>query len=196
MPKFRKKPVVIEAEQFFRAREPWPAGVVWHDPNPSGRDEPYLAVVTLEGTMRCTDGDWIITGVKGERYPCKPDVFEATYEPAGADDGMPTTDLTPLLGGLTWVGPPFTSTCGCLWRRAKEYGDVVTEQCAEHAVKSAMSALKELAGEVAHNRLDSDSAAPQVAEICTRFGPSTVRILDKFFESEVTRIRYGKERSP
>jgi hypothetical protein len=63
--KFRKKPVVIEA--------------VRHEGN-----EP-LAIETLEGTMLAMPGDWIITGVKGERYPCKPDIFEATYEPAAAE---------------------------------------------------------------------------------------------------------------
>lgn len=81
MPKFRKKPVVIEAEQF----------------NPSGASHgqmflgysvrtdakgPHLIIPTLEGDHRADPGDWIITGIKGERYPCKPDIFEASYEPA------------------------------------------------------------------------------------------------------------------
>lgn len=78
--KFRKRPVVVEAEQFCYADRPWPDGVFWYDPNMSGRDEPYPAVRTLEGVMRCRDGDWIVTGVNGERYPCKPDIFESTYE--------------------------------------------------------------------------------------------------------------------
>lgn len=39
-----------------------------------------IAIVTLEGTMRADVGDWIIRGVQGELYPCKPDIFEATYE--------------------------------------------------------------------------------------------------------------------
>lgn len=42
----------------------------------------YGIVETLEGRMTCLPGDWVITGVKGEKYPCKPDIFEATYEPA------------------------------------------------------------------------------------------------------------------
>ena len=41
----------------------------------------YCEIRTLEGTMRADMGDWIITGVNGERYPCKPDIFAATYEP-------------------------------------------------------------------------------------------------------------------
>jgi hypothetical protein len=71
--KFRKKPVVIEATQWFKHGD-HPAvelGVAYN-----GR--PY--VKTLEGDHLVTPGDWIITGVKGEHYPCKPDIFEATYE--------------------------------------------------------------------------------------------------------------------
>ena len=61
MSRFRKKPVVIDA--------------VRHDgPEP-------IFIETLEGTHRADPGDWIITGIKGEQYPCKPDIFEATYEP-------------------------------------------------------------------------------------------------------------------
>lgn len=41
-----------------------------------------IDIKTLEGTMHASPGDWIIRGVKGELYPCKPDIFEATYEPA------------------------------------------------------------------------------------------------------------------
>lgn len=83
--KFRKKPVTIDAKQFHRADDPatWPEGVFVTavdptDPNKGNR----AAINTLEGPLTVSDGDWIITGVKGERYPCKPDIFEATYEPA------------------------------------------------------------------------------------------------------------------
>lgn len=81
MTQFRKKPVVIEATQYtaeVRAlRAPNPEGVCQRPSCDS--DHPHIH--TLEGIMRVTEGDWIITGVKGERYPCKPDIFEATYEP-------------------------------------------------------------------------------------------------------------------
>ena len=86
--KFRKKPVVIEAEQFFTDKKPWPEGVtpakLQH--NKVGDENHWPAgspvIQTLEGPLFCSDGDWIITGVKGERYPCKPDIFEQTYDPA------------------------------------------------------------------------------------------------------------------
>ena len=86
MPKFRKKPVVIEAEQYSRQRRIEtgyvPDGVVKKhivdDDGVAYEGTPY--VHTLEGKMSVRDGDWIITGVKGEKYPCKPDIFEMTYE--------------------------------------------------------------------------------------------------------------------
>ena len=82
--RFRKKPVVIEAIQFDGSHESadeiisfWPA--IKKAYGPRGYLE-GLQIKTLEGTMRADGGDWIIQGVKGELYPCKPDIFEATYE--------------------------------------------------------------------------------------------------------------------
>ena len=72
MAKYRKLPVVIEAERFYRL-DPWPEGVELND------DEEYV-IETLEGNMKVSEGDFIITGVAGEKYPCKPDIFKATYE--------------------------------------------------------------------------------------------------------------------
>ena len=78
--KYRKKPpVVIEAERFWPQIKPWPAGVIEIWPN-------AFIINTIEGELNVTAGDWIITGIKGERYPCKSDVFWATYEPAWDDD--------------------------------------------------------------------------------------------------------------
>jgi len=81
MPKFRKKPVVIEA---FR----WNTGYAAPDWFISARNDGTVAanreggcgIKTLEGVMQASPGDWIIRGVKGEIYPCKPDIFAATYE--------------------------------------------------------------------------------------------------------------------
>jgi hypothetical protein len=82
MAKYRKKPVVIEAEQFFPENEPWPAGVVaiGLSLEEGGGAKQNYQIQTLEGPFVVTPGDWIITGVKGEKYPCKPDIFEATYD--------------------------------------------------------------------------------------------------------------------
>lgn len=87
MSKFRKKPVVIEAEQFMPSKKPWPDGV--RQRIITGEDgeqyEGCMVVDTLEGTLSVTPGDWIITGVKGEKYPCKDDIFKMTYEAAPDD---------------------------------------------------------------------------------------------------------------
>lgn len=72
--KFRKKPVVIEATQWFKDGD-HPEVKMTN----GGKD---AIIHTLEGPHFVTPGDWIITGVKGEHYPCKPDIFEMTYEPA------------------------------------------------------------------------------------------------------------------
>jgi hypothetical protein len=80
--KFRKKPVVIDAvqitDEWFDGYHPnplHPRGLVM---DPRTRT---VEIKTLEGVMVGNVGDWIITGIKGERYPCKPDIFAATYEP-------------------------------------------------------------------------------------------------------------------
>lgn len=77
MAKFRKKPVVIEAEQFRLRDAPLPfnlEGVCCYS-----ADTGWF-VMTLEGPLHISEGDWIIRGVKGEFYPCKPDIFDETYE--------------------------------------------------------------------------------------------------------------------
>ena len=77
---FRKKPVVIEATQWFKMGD-HPAVIKMPD-WVVGFDNEKGWVETLEGGHIVTPGDWIITGVQGEHYPCKPDIFEATYEKA------------------------------------------------------------------------------------------------------------------
>ena len=104
MAEYRKKPVVIEAVQFNGDPE-----VVWEwlrhlgiedygdieffpfladhfkgDPKVYvAHPDPYMRIKTLEGVMSASRGDWVICGLMGEFYPCKPDIFAATYEPGG-----------------------------------------------------------------------------------------------------------------
>lgn len=80
MKKYQKKPIIIEAVQ-------------WNEDNISeirefmGENEPrvavagQLAIITLDGLMYASKGDFIIKGVQGEFYPCKPDIFKQTYDP-------------------------------------------------------------------------------------------------------------------
>lgn len=105
MPKYRKKPVVIEAHQWFEngdhPEDHPPDQAHWPDkegevvrrfrrPDVQGSDrcgqcghlmDDHGWIDTMEGGHTVCPGDYIITGVRGERYPCKPDVFEQTYEP-------------------------------------------------------------------------------------------------------------------
>ena len=86
MPRFRKRPVEIEAIQYKpeTLRECMEfCGAVHSVPDAT------LVIVTLEGSMRASVGDWIIKGVSGEFYPCKPDIFEATYELVDAAEKTP-----------------------------------------------------------------------------------------------------------
>ena len=95
MATYRKKPVEIEARQFngqtwgatADALAEWCGGEYETDLQPS---RPTLRIRTLEGVMEASPGDWIIRGVQGEFYPCKPDIFEQTYvaadQPEQQDD--------------------------------------------------------------------------------------------------------------
>lgn len=79
--KFRKKPVVIEAMQHKGGLEHYHAicdFVGGKQLKRGGGQQVYID--TLEGEMQCSIGDWLIKGVAGEFYPCKPDIFEASYE--------------------------------------------------------------------------------------------------------------------
>lgn len=86
MSAYRKKPIVIEAYQWNlpNPSEP-PAWIIsamldGHITHGGINSKAALRITTLEGVMTANPGDWIIKGVKGELYPCRPDIFEATYE--------------------------------------------------------------------------------------------------------------------
>lgn len=86
---YRKKPVVIEAFKWTggpdQTEDPeWMITALNHEEayfEGKGSPSVVMKIKTLEGVMTAQQGDWIIKGVKGEIYPCKPDIFEATYEP-------------------------------------------------------------------------------------------------------------------
>ena len=80
MPKYRKKPVVIEAIEYTTPQSV--LEIIEMNGSSTGiiNSDYGLHIDTLEGTMRADKGDYIIKGVNGELYPCKPDIFEKTYE--------------------------------------------------------------------------------------------------------------------
>ena len=83
MAKFKKRPIVIEAIQWNGKN--YPEIIIFFDDKISSIHSPIhktISIPTLEGTMAAYIGDWIIKGVNGEFYPCKPDIFEQTYEKA------------------------------------------------------------------------------------------------------------------
>jgi hypothetical protein len=107
MPKFRKKPVVIEAIQFkddsdciLQIAEMMDLNEIrvnYNDPN-----HPFIPIETLEGTMNASLNDYIIKGVNNEFYPCKPDIFEKTYEPVNENPSP-----------CSACGQDTASCCGC-----------------------------------------------------------------------------------
>ncbi len=80
--KFRKKPVVIEAVRYTGSNMDDISALTGFSfiAEMGLAPKRWLIIETLEGKMKATEGDWIIKGVAGEFYPCKPDIFEATYE--------------------------------------------------------------------------------------------------------------------
>ena len=91
MQKFVKKPVVIEAYQFdgnIRSIDNFPISEVGKFKVSSENGQYCLTIPTLEGDMKALPGDWIIKGVNGEYYPCKPDVFEKSYNVVEDNNGI------------------------------------------------------------------------------------------------------------
>lgn len=84
MSQFRKKPVVIEAIEFTGADALVDFAFDWGWTPTYDLKTDTIQIHTLEGIMTACVGDWIIRGVQGELYPCKPDIFAATYERADA----------------------------------------------------------------------------------------------------------------
>ena len=108
--RFRKKPVEIDAINFDGTAERGAEIILWVYQNGGSAEyhpfladhfkgdpkvymahpDPYMRIVTLEGTMVASKGDWVIRGVQGEFYPCKPDIFEATYERVHSESSAPS----------------------------------------------------------------------------------------------------------
>lgn len=124
---YRKKPVVIEAMRYDGTTDGraaiagWLARNGWSTETSTGG---HFLIPTLEGHLEAAPGDWIIKGVKGEFYPCKPDIFDATYE-AVTDTEQPAPDLTfrqvietNRVRCRRWHGPDTEPWSGADWSNA------------------------------------------------------------------------------
>lgn len=80
MTHYVKKPIVVQAIQWNGDNFDDVALLGDYIFGPYGQEDAHLEIQTLEGRMKCNQGDWVIRGVKGECYPCKDDIFRATYD--------------------------------------------------------------------------------------------------------------------
>jgi hypothetical protein len=138
MPKYRKKPVVIEAIQYNGHNGPeielWSDRQVLESPileptkdNPSGA---YLQIHTLEGWMTCIKGAWVIRGIKGEYYSCKDDIFAMTYEPVDESVNQPDTNIR-------YVAPD-----GTVIARFDQMTPEEQERVRQNAIQKAIEAVR------------------------------------------------------
>jgi hypothetical protein len=116
---FTKRAVIVAAEQWFPGKKI--DGVdEYYDPDPTGHDPSYPVVRTPNGPVRIEPGEWIITGILGECYPCKPEIFEATYE--RVEPESPEPDRPPTEDELRAEASELRAACpGC--------GDGDVRQC-------------------------------------------------------------------
>lgn len=133
MAKYRKRPVIIEAVQWHKLGD-HPAVLT---PTSCPRGEPLRPLIggpecgwirTLEGPLIVSPGDWIITGVQGEHYPCKPDIFDATYAPVQATKINFVPAETPP-SSMVALFPPDEALAKCEERLVDLHCDVVPSGC-------------------------------------------------------------------
>lgn len=140
--RFRKRPIVVDAFQMTRERRwdisEWPdwvkhawfvgpqEGGLWVDETTPIRNDQFAAGLmcgTLEGICRVQWNDWIIRGIKGEIYPCKPDIFDETYDPIPDEETSDTpfeVALQHVLNSHTpdWILARFIRGCLDVWMEA------------------------------------------------------------------------------
>jgi hypothetical protein len=121
---YRKKPVVIEAIQWIGDNEPEIAEFVTVE-HSFEYPESTVTIPTLEGNLTASSGDWVIKGIQGEFYPCKPDIFEATYEPVDLEV------VSEVFGTVEIQQPEFHihEGCGGVWDLADATGPRKVYRC-------------------------------------------------------------------
>lgn len=113
MKNYRRKPVVIQAKELIFSTDSQQDIIDWSEGLIKKGADGGLVIPTLEGNMRATTGDFIIKGIKGEFYPCKPDIFLSTYEDADIDawtnikDDLPPENTFVLGKSKEWIDEDF-----------------------------------------------------------------------------------------
>lgn len=135
MSRYTKKPVTIDAAQWTgdsfelcRWASEFPGTIRW------SFDGDTLIIPTLEGDMRASIGDWIIRGVKGEFYPCKPDIFAATYEPAAPPPASAREQGVREDEGWTLIGEPFRTPPAPAAERTQGAVEIVDDDMLDNAL--------------------------------------------------------------
>lgn len=152
MAKYRKKPVVIEAVQWKGNNEieiqEFIADGSWKWEADNGKINLYIC--TLEGLMIAPVGDWIIRGVNGEFYPCKPDIFEKTYEKLEEEEQMsndietPKTvaDLTKIISDLLSQSHDYNGTVHAISKATKVTHDLMAVELGASGFQVSCSELE------------------------------------------------------
>lgn len=125
---FRKKPVEIEAVQWGGGEVGAHAIIDWicalGDDGDAWLTAEGILIQTLEGNMTVRPGDWVIRGVQGEFYPCKPEIFLATYEAVGAESALSYTELLEVLRGVVdcaiWQSGATAYSADSAWPEMRE----------------------------------------------------------------------------
>jgi hypothetical protein len=222
MPKFRKKPMVIEAIQLTEEQ----AVLCLCDKQPifgkhmvSGTYHPekrtcshaYANIQTLEGLMRADMGDWIIKGVNGELYPCKPDIFDKTYEPVegqqmSKQDGMTATDRARELLELRSKATQgeWAEAQGCIQGRESEVFSAALPERMKDGIGACLAAFGDVGAydevESISNMKFTVAAANHVEEVCEALLSAEAKVaalaelVEKAYSQGYTAGKYGEKR--
>lgn len=188
---WRKKPVVIEARQY--TRESREEIIAWCDAGHLGMDDdgaPYelkhLLIHTLEGDHRAALGDWIIKGVKGEFYPCKPDIFEATYEAVSAAEGNEAEAAAPKPDPA--IAELVRPIIGIENRTAQEVFDIMADR-----FRHALTASNDRVAELERERDEALATMRRATEAMVESGNllADEELKREAAEAEVSRLKAG-----
>lgn len=181
---FRKKPVVIRAEQYHSHRTLSSdfAGAA-ADGTFRYTEEGTLLIRTLEGTMEARDGDWIIRGIKGECYPCKPDIFAATYEPATPQPATPEVveALKDMLAGWRYIRHAHGDLYGVGWDRVQNAAEAALTR-AEAASPMCRVKIRDVQ--------DGLIPSEKIVKIDTVDGTEEVAVSGTFVQNDQLRVAF------